>query len=69
MIILHGAFDGGFFIWGECSFSKAGLHNLRRMRRVGGDCVVDHTWDPGAEKIAEILEGFGFHYDRSFDSP
>lgn len=69
MIILHGAFDGGFFIWGECSFSKAGLHNLRRMRRVGGDCVVDHTWDPGAEKIAEILEGFGFHYDRSIDSP
>ncbi len=67
MIILHGAFDRGFFIWGESSFSKAGLHNLRRMRRVGGDCIVDHTWDPGAKRIIEVLEDLGFHYERTPD--
>lgn len=60
--MLHGGFDGKFFIWGECSFTRAGLHNLRRMRRIDGDTVVHHIWDPGTEKIKEALEEIGFSF-------
>lgn len=68
MLVLHGAFSDRFFLWGECSFTRSGLHNLRRMRRVGGDCVVDHIWDPGAERILQALNELGFRYERPDDA-
>ena len=62
MIILHGAFDRGFFIWGECSFTRAGLHNLRRMRRAGAETTLEHIWDPGAAPMIEALAEVGYAY-------
>ncbi|MDR3331919.1 MAG: DEAD/DEAH box helicase family protein, partial [Synergistaceae bacterium] len=49
-----------FFVWGECSFTKSGLHNLRRMRRAGGELVIDHIWAPGAEALRKALDDSGF---------
>lgn len=60
MIILHGAFGRDFFVWGECSFTKSGLHNLRRMRTVGGESVVAHLWAASAQKIAQAFAEIGF---------
>lgn len=69
MIILHGAFGEGFFIWGERSFTEAGVRNLGRTRRTCGDCARNHTWDPGAGKIMETLSALGFHCDRADGAP
>ncbi|MDR3320989.1 MAG: DEAD/DEAH box helicase [Synergistaceae bacterium] len=60
MLVLHGAFSGGFSLWGECSFTRAGLQNLRRIRHIGDELVVDHSWDPGAEKLVQVLDDLGF---------
>lgn len=62
MIVLHGAFDRGFFLWGECSFTRNGLHNLRRMRRAGADTILDHIWDAGAEAMVGALAEAGYNY-------
>ncbi|MDL2264392.1 hypothetical protein LJC31_07045, partial [Synergistaceae bacterium OttesenSCG-928-I11] len=62
MILLHAGYNGKFFIWGECSFTRTGLHNLRRMRRISGDTVIQHIWDPGAERMALALGEIGFSY-------
>lgn len=61
MIVLHGAFGDDFFLWGERSFIRAGLHNLRRMRRVGQEQAETHAWDLGARGIAGALGALGFH--------
>lgn len=61
MIILHGAWSDGFFVWGEHSFTKIGLHNLRRLRRVGDDCPIDHIWGMSAKQLSEALAGLGFN--------
>ena len=62
MIVLHGAFDRGFFIWGECSFTRNGLHNLRRLRRAGAETTLDHIWDPGAAALVGALADVGYSY-------
>ncbi len=62
MILLHAGYNGNFFIWGEGSFTRAGLHNLRRMRRISGDAVVQHIWDPGAEQMVFALREIGYLY-------
>ncbi|MDR0616103.1 MAG: DEAD/DEAH box helicase [Synergistaceae bacterium] len=64
MIILHCAFSGGLFLWGERSFAKTGPQGLRRTRRAGNGRPADHLWDPGADRIIQALGGIGFKYDR-----
>ncbi|MDR1885281.1 MAG: hypothetical protein LBQ56_03330, partial [Synergistaceae bacterium] len=61
LIVLHMGFsEQTFFLWGERSFTRNGLHNLRRMRRVSPDCVIDHIWDPGAAGLEGALSEIGF---------
>lgn len=69
MIILHGAFCEGFFIWGESSITAARLSGLRRPKRADASGAEAHTWDPGAGKIMETLGALGFHCDRPVNTP
>jgi superfamily II DNA or RNA helicase len=37
---------------------------LQSTRHLAGEFVVDHVWDPGAEKMIQILGELGFKYER-----
>lgn len=69
MIILHGAFREGFFIWGEHSFTKVGLHNLRRMRRVSEDSLVEHIWGMSTAQMCEVFGEIGFQCELAKEAP
>jgi hypothetical protein len=70
LLVLHGAFSGGPFLWGERSFAKIGqkgpypVRARAQAREEENGRPAAHPWDAGADNIIQALGSLGFKYDR-----